>query len=173
MDSPEGNLMPSGLTRALLQRSLILYLLWLVISSANPDALIAGVIVAAAGAWLSVRLLPAGISRWRFWPVLRLMPAFVWRSLLGGIDVAWRALHPRMPLAPAWLVYRTRLPRGAARVTFGNEVTLTPGTLAAGGHEDDLFVHCLDCEQPVTAMIAREERRVAACISTAPECSNE
>ncbi len=173
MDSRKRAALLSGVTRTLLKRWLLLYLLWLVISAADARALIAGMVVAGAGAWLSIRLLPSGESRLRLWPVIRLMPAFAWRSLLGGMDVAWRALHPRMPLVPGWMVYRTRLPRGAARVTLGNEISLTPGTLAAGGHEEDLYVHYLDSEQPVATMIAREEHRVAACIRIAPDDTDE
>lgn len=173
MDFHKRRPLPSGAIAALLQRWVLLSVLWLVISSANPSALIPGLIFAAAGTWLGAWLLPTGASRLRLGPVLRLMPGFAWRSLLGGIDVAWRALRPRMPLAPGWFVYRTTLPPGAARVSFGNEISLTPGTLAAGGHEDDLYVHCLDRHRPVAAMIEREERRVAACIRAAPERRDE
>jgi multicomponent Na+:H+ antiporter subunit E len=173
VDSDEQRPLTRAAISALLQRWLVLYVLWLVISAADPSALIVGAIIAAGGAWLSIRLLPVGASRLRLRPVLGLVPAFAWRSLLGGVDVAWRALHPRMPLAPGWLVYRTRLPHGAARVTFGNEISLTPGTLAAGGHEDDVFVHCLDRHRPVAAMVEREERRVAACIGIGSATSDE
>lgn len=43
-------------------------------------------------------------------------PGFLWRSLLGGIDVAFRAFHPRLPISPAWLVYPVRLSPGTPRV---------------------------------------------------------
>jgi hypothetical protein len=48
--------------------------------------------------------------------MIRLAPGFLRSSLLGGIDVARRALHPRMPLDAGWIAYRTKLPRGLPRV---------------------------------------------------------
>lgn len=96
--------------------------------------------------------------------VFRLAPGFAWVSLLGGLDVAWRAFHPRLPLNPRWVVYPVRLPPGAARVSLGNELSLMPGTLAAGGQGDTLYVHCLDGDRPVEGQIAEEERRVAETI---------
>ncbi|MES9944702.1 MAG: Na+/H+ antiporter subunit E [Candidatus Thiodiazotropha sp.] len=47
----------------------------------------------------------------------------------SGLDVAWRAFHPRMPITPELIVYPLRLPPGLPRVILVNTVSLLPGTL--------------------------------------------
>ncbi len=76
--------------------------------------------------------------------------------------MAWRALHPRLPLAPGFRAHRLRLPPGTARVWLVNVVSLMPGTLAAGLKGDTLTVHVVDTTAPVERNLRRVEERVAA-----------
>lgn len=87
---------------------------------------------------------------------------FLRESLRSGFDVAWRALHPDMPLAPALLDYKLRLPPGPARVFMVNVVSLLPGTLSAGLSETDLTVHVLDRNLPMRDRLQVLEQYVAA-----------
>lgn len=146
------------------KRFTLLYGLWLVITLNAPSAYLVGIVVAATATGVSLRLLPPKPHRVRFAALLRLAPAFAWSSLLGGLDVARRAFDPRLPLNPRWIRYPVRLPAGGARVALGNELSLMPGTLAAGGEGDTLYIHCLDGSQPVETQIALEERRIAEAI---------
>ncbi|MCZ7659931.1 MAG: Na+/H+ antiporter subunit E [Xanthobacteraceae bacterium] len=152
-----------------LRRLALLAGVWLVLTENQPSAWLVGALAAGAGAAISLRLLPPQQRRVRLARVLRLAPGFVGGSLLGGIDVARRVFQPRMPLDPGWLSYRTRLPAGAPRVALGAEISLMPGTLAAGMHGDLLHVHCLDRRLPVAAFIAHEEARIARSIGVAPD----
>jgi multicomponent Na+:H+ antiporter subunit E len=140
-------------------------LAWLALTGADPSGFVPGAVAAAAAAAVSLRLLPAG-GPVRLLGLLALLPGFLWRSLVGGIDVALRALHPDLPLRPAWIAYPLRLPPGGPRVSLGSEISLLPGTLAAGSEGDRLLVHCLDSEQPILEQIAEEEERIAACLGT-------
>lgn len=140
---------------------------WLVLSAGAPAAWLPGVLACAAATALSLRLLPPVGRGLRPAAVAAFVPGFLRASLLGGLDVAARALHPRMPLNPAWLRHPTRLPAGPARVSLGNALTLTPGTLVAGGDDDSLYVHCLDAAWPIGERAHAEERRVAACAGLA------
>lgn len=107
---------------------------------------------------LSVRLLPPGLPV-RIGSLLWQMPHFIYQSLVGGIDVAWRAFAPSMPINPGWIAIRVDLPEGG-RVALGGELSLMPGTLAAGTNGDILLVHVLDRDQDVEAAIREEERRL-------------
>lgn len=95
---------------------------------------------------------------------LRALPGFVawflWHSLRGGADVAWRALQPRMPLNPGFLRYRMTVPPGLAQVFLINCVSLLPGTLSAGVVGNELVLHALDTEAKVIADTREVERRV-------------
>jgi multicomponent Na+:H+ antiporter subunit E len=147
---------------AFARRFVVYFALWLVI--AWQEALVVGVLAAAFAAYVSLRLLPA---RWRAIRPLRLakqVPGFFWASFLGGLDVIWRAFHPRLPLNPGWIVHRSRLPSSGARVALGSDMSLMPGTLAAGGRGHSLYIHCLDVTQPVDIQIAREEDRIRQSI---------
>jgi multicomponent Na+:H+ antiporter subunit E len=112
----------------------------------------------------ALRLLPARLSAVRLLRAASLTPGFLWASFLGGIDVIGRAFHPRMPLNPGWIVHRSRLRSSGARVALGSDLSLMPGTLAAGGHGDALYIHCLDVDQAVDSQIAREETRIGQSI---------
>lgn len=73
----------------------------------------------------------------------RFVPFFLARSLLGGVDVAWRAFHPGMPIAPRLIDYPLRLPPGLAQVVMANTVSLLPGTLGVEIGQNCLNVHVL------------------------------
>lgn len=146
------------------KRLVLFTVLWLVLTGAAPDGLAFGLPTVVAATWLSLRLLPPGRRSVSLLALLWLVPGFVGRTVSGGIDVAWRALHPRLPIRPAWYVHRTALPEGGARVALGSIVSLLPGTLVAGSFGDHLYVHCLDAEQAVVRAVQAEERRIAGTL---------
>ena len=131
---------------------------WLVLSGIKPADLLIGALAAGCATWVSLRALPPG--RWRFRP--RALGRFVWRflrqSVGAGVDVARRALDPRMPLRPGFVVYRSQLPAGVTRNTFCTVTSLLPGTLPCGSDPGDgVLIHCLDIDQPVLAQLAAEK----------------
>lgn len=140
------------------RRSLALAAVWLVLAGAEPEALLMGAVCVPLATWLSLRLMPGGAAV-RAGPAIALAPRFVWRSLIGGFDVARRAFDPRLPLRPGWIEIATTLPDGG-RVALGGELSLMPGTLAAGVDGGRLLIHALDLDQDVEAACRDEERRV-------------
>ncbi len=117
-----------------------------------------GAVTALGAALLSLRLLPPSSRAPRPWPLLRFALRFVTQSVVAGVDVARRALDPRLPLDPGLLVQPTTLPRGTARALFGAAASQVPGTLAvAADDDDDLLFHCLDRGRDVAAGLARDE----------------
>jgi multicomponent Na+:H+ antiporter subunit E len=133
--------------------------LWIIITDGAPADLGAGAVAALAATWASLRLLPpGGTSRVRLVALARLALRFLHQSALAGIDVARRALDPRLPINPGFVVYPVGLPRGPARSMFGTLMSLLPGTVPTGPDErGGLLIHCLDVEQPVVAQLAAEE----------------
>lgn len=154
------------------RRLALFVVIWLVLTEGDPGGWAVGAVTAGAACLMSLRLLPPGPHTVRFSGVFSLLPGFLLRSLIGGVDVAWRALHPRRPLDPGWFSYPLHLPPGAARVALGSEVSLMPGTLAAGSDGGRLYVHCLDRTKPVEAMLAEEERRIAGSITSVRQREN-
>ena len=149
-----------------LLRWLVLFaLLWWVLTEGRTDAWGLGLVFIMLGlaSAVAVRIGPEGWrvpARLSWIGLLRLAPYFVWQSLIGGIDVALRALTPRLRLAPDLIDYRLRLPPGPAPVLLASLVSLTPGTLAFV-NDESLRVHVLDIGDFDQARLARLEQLVA------------
>jgi multicomponent Na+:H+ antiporter subunit E len=158
---------------AWLARGLALATFWLLLTGGDPGGLAPGVVVVTAAAWLAGRLSPSGTrrsaGRRRASGLARFVPYFLWHSLRGGADVAWRALHPRLPLAPRFETYGIRLSEGTSRVFFVNVVSLLPGTLSAELEGAELRVHVIGGGgAPVAHRLGALEERVAHVFGEPP-----
>jgi multicomponent Na+:H+ antiporter subunit E len=151
--------------RVALARALCFIAIWLILMpSAKPADLACGLIATLVATQMSLRLLPPAAGRIRLGALLVFAPHFLAQSLLAGIDVARRALHPRLPLQPGIVVYRTGFPPGLARNEFAIITSLLPGSLPIDETEDGLVYHCLDITQPVLEQMADEERRLSGAL---------
>jgi multicomponent Na+:H+ antiporter subunit E len=147
----------SGL--AAIWRLAMFFALWLILVGADPADLPAGIVAIVAATWTSLCLLRPGTSRPSPAALARLALRFVRQSIVAGADVAWRALDPRLPLRPGFIIYPTRLPPGPALNAFCTLTSLAPGTLPAGPDDGGaIVIHCLDVGQPIAAHLAADER---------------
>jgi multicomponent Na+:H+ antiporter subunit E len=71
------------------------------------------------------------------------IPWLIWEIIVASIQVAYVVLHPRTPINPSLVKFKTKLPNIAARVILGNSITLTPGTLTIRIEDDEFLVHAL------------------------------
>jgi multicomponent Na+:H+ antiporter subunit E len=139
-------------------RALGFLILWVVVTGGNPADLIAGAVAALVASWASLHLLRPGTSRVRPAALVRLVLHFLLQSVVAGVDVARRALDPRLPLNPGFVAYPTHLPPGLGRNMFTALTSLLPGTVPTGSAgKGGLLIHCLDVGQPVAAQLAKEE----------------
>lgn len=146
-------------------RALAFFLLWLALmQSSKPADLAVGLLAAAAATGLSLRLLPPASGHLDFRQLILLFPHFVWASALAGIDVARRALDPRMPLRCGLVDCEPGFPRGLARNSFATYTSLMPGTVPVTETERALTYHCLDTGQPVLEQLQADARRLAKAV---------
>ena len=151
--------------RVALARALCFLMLWVILTqSVKPADLICGLISTIIATHMSLRLLPPAMGQVRLAALLIFVPHFLMQSLLGGIDVARRALHPRLPLQPGFVVYRVDFPPGMARNQFAIITSLLPGSVPVDETEDGLVYHCLDVTRPVVEQLADEEGRLAGVL---------
>ena len=156
----------TALTRSAVLRVLGFAALWIMLTGGNPADLGVGAVAALVATWASLRVLPPGTSRIRPIALARLVVRFLCQSVVAGADVARRALDPRLPLHPGFVVYPVGLPRGPARHMFTTLMSLLPGTVPTGSDErGELLIHCLDTGQPVAAQLTMEEEAFAQVIA--------
>ena len=145
----------------LLERAVLFAVAWFVVAEADPDSWVFGVSFVALAVVLSFALTPS--RTWRISTVgaLRYAWYFGYQSVLGGIDVATRALRPSMPVDPELMRYRMRLEPEYARVLFADTVSLLPGTLSSGFDGDWLTLHVIDRGMDIERSLLDVEERVA------------
>lgn len=143
----------------LLGRALVLAVLWLVLVNGATSSWWIGIPVVVLAALSTQPSRPSMPIIW--WEVLRFIPFFLRRSLSGGMDVARRALHPRLPLDPALIQYPLRLPQGLPQAVMANLVNLLPGTLTAELTDSALQVHLIDQHAPFFEELEAVESAVA------------
>jgi multicomponent Na+:H+ antiporter subunit E len=155
---------PGASARVALSRGAGFLLLWVALIGTSASDLIAGVLAAAASTWVSLALLPPEPHRVRLIALLWLLPHFLLKSVVAGVDVARRALDPRLPLRTGFIAYTARFRSRAVRNAFASYTSLLPGTLPVQDDGETLLYHCLDIDQPVAAELAREETALAQVI---------
>jgi multicomponent Na+:H+ antiporter subunit E len=130
---------------------------WLMIAGWKAEDLPVGVVAAVLALWISLLLLPPTALRPRLAPLVKLTLRFLSGSIVAGMDVARRALLPRLDLRPGFVAVPVTLPPGAARNAFLVYQSLQPGTSPTSAEGEVLQVHCLDTSQPIAASIVADE----------------
>jgi multicomponent Na+:H+ antiporter subunit E len=150
-----------------LQAAAVLLLVWLALD--GTGSLWVGVLAAALGGLVGAVIAPAMPYGWRPWPLLSFAGYFVVESLRGAFDVAWRAMHPGLPITPRLSDYEIALPDGKPRTLFVGVVSLLPGTLSAALSADGriLKVHAITADPGED--LRRLEQRIARLFGLAPE----
>ena len=143
---------PHG-TRETLNAFIWLFGMTLVLWLALTSSLAAPEVIAGCAVSLVVSLLGTRIySRLGLPPltIRRVLFAIAYVGVLfaeiirANIDVAYRVLHPRMPINPGIVIIRTSLKHNIARLILANSITLTPGTFTLDVAGDELLIHWID-----------------------------
>ena len=66
---------------------------------------------------------------------------FIWACIKANLDVAYRVLHPAMPIKPGIVKVKTELKSEFARTILANSITMTPGTISVDIIGDYLYIH--------------------------------
>ena len=68
----------------------------------------------------------------------------LWEIIKANLDVAYRVIHPKMPIRPGIVVIKTRLKSDIAKMILANSITLTPGTFTLDVIGDELLIHWIN-----------------------------
>jgi multicomponent Na+:H+ antiporter subunit E len=140
-------------------RGLVFSLIWWVLTNGDASSWWIGVPAVVLAVMASIALIPPVSLVWS--ACFRFVPFFLARSLMGGIDVAWRVFHPRLPIAPDLIEYTLRLPPGMAQVIMVNTLSVLPGTLSVELGQSVVKMHVLDVGSDFKSEIVAIEQHVA------------
>jgi multicomponent Na+:H+ antiporter subunit E len=129
--------------------------------------IVAGVFVAAFVALVMKEIIRVNFIRFLnprswFWCFVYFF-VFTYYAIKGGIDVAYRVLHPAMPINPGIVKVKSVLKTSTGRTALANSITLTPGTLTMEVTNDGVFyihwlnVSTLDEEETAAQTLRRFE----------------
>ncbi len=127
--------------------SFVVYLLFWVAftSSLRPDELLAGVVLALVLAWLTGKEFSEdgmkNFSLRRIYYGILYIFVFLWEMVKANVDVALRAINPKIPINPGTVEVPTKLKTNVAKLALANSITLTPGTLTVDVIDDKLYIH--------------------------------
>lgn len=129
----------------------LLSLVWLGLTSTfNWQELLVGLtisfflsIVISSG-YARLGLPPLGLKRLIYFLIYVLVLA---REIVkANFDVAYRAIHPDVPISPGIVIINTDLEQDIAKVILANSITLTPGTFTLDIVGEKLLVHWINVE---------------------------
>ncbi len=75
-----------------------------------------------------------------FWFIVYLV-VFIRECIKANFDVAYRVLHPAMPIRPGIVRVKTTLKSELARTLLANSITMTPGTITVDIIGDYFYIH--------------------------------
>ncbi len=80
-----------------------------------------------------------------------------WWVLMANLDVAFRILHPEVPINPGIVKVKTELESESAKTALANSITLTPGTMTVDLSEEGfLYVHWINVSSSQVEEATRE-----------------
>jgi multicomponent Na+:H+ antiporter subunit E len=136
--------------KKLIPATVIFLAFWLaLVFSLEPGVLLVGVVLAALVAAAAASSLPD--CRWLLSPVrllwlLLYIPYFLGYCIKANLDVAYRVLHPDVPIRPGIVKVTTELTTPLGKTFLANSITLTPGTLTVDIIDQTLYVHWINIE---------------------------
>ncbi len=143
-------------------RILLFALIWWALTDGEAESWRVGLPTVFISVFVSMLLTNHPPNRWKVLSIVRFMGFFASASVRGGIDVARRAFHPRMPLKPDWVNYPLKLKHPSARLLLANTISLLPGTLSADLQDNQIKVHVLDSDQPILTELQALESAIGA-----------
>jgi len=158
MEKP-ANIKSANTGAAILSRGILFTVIWWILTNGVNTSWWIGIPTVLISVMVSIALLKPSHFIW--YELLKFIPFFIVRSIIGGTDVAWRAIHPRMPIAPELIEYSVQLPAGLPRVFMASTINLLPGTLSAAIEKNIMRVHILDKQQNFIAEIQAVEQSMA------------
>ena len=125
---------------------IVTFILWLLLThTLRIQFIITGVTVSTLTALLFGNMFVKNWNKvfqierylWFLWYLI----IFIWECLKANLDVAYRVLHPALPIKPGIVKAKVNLKTDIARAILANSITMTPGTLSVDITSEHIFIH--------------------------------
>jgi len=142
----------------------ILFVFWIVLSGHYDFLHVSiGLVCAALVSYLSSDLLFRDtitkghvLVAFRF---IRYIPWLLYQIFLANLHVVYLVFRPSK-INPKFVYFKTNLKSELSKVTLGNAITLTPGTITVNIKDDEFCVHVLSDKVALELLNGEMERRV-------------
>ncbi|MEA2108886.1 MAG: Na+/H+ antiporter subunit E [Pseudomonadota bacterium] len=89
------------------------------------------------------------------------IPWLIYQIILANILVAKLVLSPKLKIEPQVFSFKSKLKSDVAQTTYGNSITLTPGTITIDIKDDEVYVHALAGNFKDDLLTGEMERRIS------------
>jgi multicomponent Na+:H+ antiporter subunit E len=93
--------------------------------------------------------------------VVTYYPWLLWEVVKSAWAVSLIILNPKLPISPTMTRVLASQRTSAGIATYGNSITLTPGTLTVGVDGAEVTVHALTLDGALDVESGRMDRRIA------------
>ena len=161
-------------TKRLAVQFAVLFAFWLILSGKlEIKYLLLGLLSAALVTFITQDLMEPEASRRTtargvtagLKTIWRLGLYFAWllrEVIISNLQVAYIVLHPKLPINPGLLRFRTRLQSSVGHILLANSITLTPGTITVDLVEGTYLVHALVPDAAGALLEERMQSRLEA-----------
>jgi multicomponent Na+:H+ antiporter subunit E len=125
---------------------IVLMLIWLLFTfSLTVGSILVGAVCAALAAAIFGGYFPRGSRMFLhphryLWAVVYIF-IFLWECIKANFDVAYRVLHPGLPIKPGIVKVKLNVNGEMARTMLANSITMTPGTITIDIIDDYIYIH--------------------------------
>lgn len=74
---------------------------------------------------------------------VKYLPWLFWQIVVANVYLVYLTLHPKMPIEPDIIKFKTDLKSDLGVVLLANSITLTPGTVTIDGNYTEFAVHAI------------------------------
>jgi multicomponent Na+:H+ antiporter subunit E len=144
-----------------------MFVFWMLLSGEFHFILISsGIVFSLFVAYISHDLLIGKVDirlgTKRAFRFLRYLPWLLRQLVMANLDLAYRTLHPRMPIDPQVVKFDTPLKSDIGIAILANSITLTPGTVTIEANREGEFIaHTISKEEAEALLSGEMQSRVA------------
>ncbi len=128
---------------------ILLVIVWLALtSSVQWQELTAGIVISLllpfilSKTYIRLGFPPLSIKRIAFFLIY--LGVLFKEIIKANVDVAYRIIHPKMPIKPGIVIIKTALKQDIAKMILANSITLTPGTFTLDIIDNTLLIHWIN-----------------------------